>query len=255
VGTSHDPHQGEADAPHGTAAHVAQLLRDAQTAFPRAGLDADAVRLVHRGLLPMVSATAGAVSLLKESAVVDHRRDGHEGLVSLFSVRYTTARHTAAQAVDLVSRLLERAPSPQADRATTTPRMSAARFDTVAHLVAEARGRDIAGTTPDARERLARAYGSHWTEVAALIDADKTLAAPLSTQCAVTRAEVAHAVRVECAVTLSDVLLRRTGAGAAGHPGTQAAAEAAGVMAAELGWDAARVAAERAAFDAVYAPR
>ncbi len=35
VGTSHDVHDGDADAAHGTHAHVAALLADAQRAFPR----------------------------------------------------------------------------------------------------------------------------------------------------------------------------------------------------------------------------
>ena len=40
--------------PTARTAHVAALLADAQRAFPRAGLTAGGVRLVHRGLLPMV---------------------------------------------------------------------------------------------------------------------------------------------------------------------------------------------------------
>ncbi|MBL8135147.1 MAG: FAD-dependent oxidoreductase [Acidobacteria bacterium] len=248
VGTSHDPHDGDADAPHGTAAHAAALLRDAQTAFPRAGLTAGAVRLVHRGLLPMVSASGSSVALLKESAVADHARDGHPGLVSIFSVRYTTARHTAAAAVAQVSHYLGHTAPPAAAPA----RMTSAAFGSVRDLVADARRRDLDGTTADTRERLARAYGSHWTEVAALIAADQGVAAPLSAACPVTRAEVLHAARHECGASLGDVLLRRTGAGAAGHPGPEAVAAAADVLAQELGWDTARVARDTAAFNAVY---
>ena len=112
--------------------------------------------------------------------------------------------------------------------------------------------RRVPGTSPATRERLARSYGSYWTEVAALIASAPPLAAPLSSSCPITRAEVAHAVRVECAASLSDVLLRRTGAGAAGHPGATAVAAAADVLACELGWDATRVARDTAELDAVY---
>jgi len=254
VGTSHDVHDGDADAPHGTADQWPQLLRDAQRAFPRANLTRDGVRLVHRGLLPMVSASAATVALLKESAVVDHTRDGHPGLVSIFSVRYTTARHTARAAVAEVCRVLGAPIDAAAEAAAeaTPVRMSSAGFTTVADLVEVARRQDVPATTPDTRERLARAYGSHWTEVADLIRGDSALAAPLSATCAVTRAEVVHAVRVECAASLADVLLRRTGAGAAGHPGTPAVETAAALLAQELAWDAARRASDVAAFEAVY---
>ena len=81
---------------------------------------------------------------------------------------------------------------------------------------------------------------------------EPALAAPLSPACPVTRAEVVHAVRHECAASLGDVLLRRTGAGAAGHPGAPAVAAAADMLTRELGWDAARVAREIADVDAVY---
>ena len=253
VGTSHDPHDGDADAPHGTADQWPQLLRDAQRAFPRANLTRDGVRLVHRGLLPMVSASGATVALLKESAIVDHTRDGHPGLVSIFSVRYTTARHTARAAVAAVCRVLGAPTDAAAVAAEATPaRMSSAGFSTVADLVATARQQDLPPTSADTRERLARAYGSHWTEVADLIRADHALAAPLSAACAVTRAEVVHAVRVECASSLPDVLLRRTGAGAAGHPGREAVETAAALLARELAWDAARTASDVAAFEAVY---
>jgi glycerol-3-phosphate dehydrogenase len=70
----------------------------------------------------------------------------------------------------------------------------------------------------------------------------------------VTGAEVLYAVRHESALTLTDTLLRRTEAGTAGHPGRAAVDAAAALMAAALGWDAARTTAEVAAFDAVYAP-
>ncbi len=248
VGTSHDPHDGDADAPHGTAAHVTALLRDAQRAFPRGALTRDTVRLVHRGLLPMVSSSGTSVALLKDSAVADHARDGHPGLVSIFSVRYTTARHTAQAAVTAVCEGLGHT----APVAAAPARMSSAAFATVRDLVDDARRRELVATTPDTRERLARAYGSHWTEVATLIVTEPALAAPLSPACPVTRAEVVHAVRHECAASLGDVLLRRTGAGAAGHPGAPAVAAAADMLTRELGWDAARVAREIADVDADY---
>jgi glycerol-3-phosphate dehydrogenase len=166
VGTSHDPHDGGSDAPHGGPAHVDALLRDAQVAFPKADLNAASVRLVHRGLLPMTSAPDAPVALLKESAVVDHGADGCPGLVSLHSVRYTTARPPAVAAVDAVARALG------LPAATTPPaalRLASARFATVDALVANAHRTDVPGTTAPLRERLARTYGDDWTRVAARV--------------------------------------------------------------------------------------
>jgi glycerol-3-phosphate dehydrogenase len=205
---------------------------------------------VHRGLLPMVSARGPHVALLKESQVVDHSAGGHPGLVSIFSVRYTTARHTAEAAVDAVVRQLGRAAP--AGR-TATSRTTSAAFSTVPALLADAAAADVPGTDAALRQRLAGTYGADWRRVAALAAERADLGQPLSPVCAITGAEVLHAVRDEAAVTLTDVLLRRTEAGTAGHPGRPAVAAAAAVMAAELGWDAVRTSAEVAAFDAVYA--
>lgn len=247
LGTSHDPHDGDADAPHGTATHAEALLRDAQFAFPRAGLAPGMVRLVHRGLLPAVDGRGPHVRLVKESAIVDHAADGAPGVVSILSVRYTTARETARAAVDAVTRVLgASAPAPPLARFTS------AGFDRVATLVADAERAAVPATTSEQRRRWALAYGSAWPEVARLVDEDPARAAALSPACPITVAEVLHAVRHEAAQTLTDVLLRRTEAGTAGHPGTAAATAALSALARECGWTAARQASERAVFEATY---
>lgn len=249
VGTSHDPHEGGADAPYGGAAHVAALLRDAQLAFPKAGLGPDTVRLVHRGLLPMTSMPDQPVALLRESAVIDHAADGCPGLVSLHSVRYTTARPPAFDAVDTVGRVLG---LPAAATPRAPLRLASAGFDTVDALVSTARRTDTPHTTVALRERLARTYGDDWSAVATRIATAPALARPLSATCEVTVAELLHAVEHEAAITLNDVLLRRTGAANTGHPGDQAVQTAVEALAPTLGWDEERVTRERAAFARVF---
>jgi glycerol-3-phosphate dehydrogenase len=249
VGTSHDVHDGDVEAAHGTPAHVDALLADAVRAFPRAGLSRSAIRLVHRGLLPMVAARGSRVALLKESHVVDHGSEGQPGLISIFSVRYTTARHTAEAAIDAVIRRLGRAARPCATAATP---VEAARFPTVEALRTEARQAALVGTDASMRERLAAAYGAQWRAVATLASQIPGLGHPLSVRCAVTGAEILYAVRHEAAVTLVDALLRRTETGTAGHPGREAVEAAVAIMAAALGWDTARTNAEASSFEAIY---
>ena len=249
LGTSHDPHHGDADAPHGTPDHVAQLLAAARVAFPHAAFRPELVRLVHRGLLPTTSGEGTAVALLKESAVVDHARQGHSGVISIFSVRYTTARHTAAAAVDGACAALGR---PAGTGVTVTARMSSAGFATLRGHLDEARQAAIPGTTPALRARLALTYGSHVSELATLLRAAPDAAQALSPTCAVTHGEVLHAVRHEWALTLADVIARRTEAGTSGHPGRAALDAAAATMAAECAWTPARAAAEVSSVDSLY---
>ncbi len=249
LGTSHDPHEGDAAAPHGTASHVAALLADAAIAFPRAALTPARVRLVHRGLLPMDDGGGTPVRLVKESQVVDHAAAGRPGLVSIVSVRYTTARHTACAAVDAV---VARLGQPPRSGLTEASRVASAGFASLVALDAEARDTAVPHTDAPLRARLAATYGSQWHDVAALAAADPALASPLSDACPITGAEVMHAVRHEAAQTLTDVLLRRTEAGTAGRPDPAAVDRALTHLTAGLGWTPARVQSERDALAAVY---
>lgn len=79
-------------------------------------------------------------------------------------------------------------------------------------------------------------------------------APPVAAGAAPGRDRILHAIREEMAVRLDDVVLRRTQWGVTGCPPDESLAEIAGVMAAELGWDAARRAAEIAALRAAYEP-
>ena len=61
-----------------------------------------------------------------------------------------------------------------------------------------------------------------------------------------------EAVRHEMAVTLEDVVVRRTGLGAAGHPGDEIVRQCAALVQQELGWSAERVEDEVAAVRRFY---
>ena len=56
------------------------------------------------------------------------------------------------------------------------------------------------------------------------------------------------------ALTLADVVLRRTDLATGGHPGREALAAAAAVLGAELGWNPDRVERERAAVEDELSP-
>jgi glycerol-3-phosphate dehydrogenase len=249
VGTSHDELDpartpGAPETIRVTPQQADAFLRDAQAALPGAALDAGKIRLIHRGLLP---AGGGHGSLLKRSIVHDHRPDGLSGLVTVVGVRYTTARATAEAAGDAVCRLLARE---QCRSSTATLPLTGAAIPNVEHYV-----RDESARSPlpaPLVARLVAAYGTCYSDIARLIAADPSLAAPLSPGCRVTRAEIVHAAREEMAVHLADALLRRTETGAGGHPGAAAVATAADIMAAEHGWTPHQRAAEIDLVDRFY---
>ncbi len=79
------------------------------------------------------------------------------------------------------------------------------------------------------------------------------LRAPVAPGIATLGAEIVHVIRHEMAVRLSDVVIRRTGLGAAGPPDDGALAWCAAIAARELGWSAARTDEEVAAVKQFYA--
>jgi len=250
VGTSHDAHHGNADDLKVSGRDVEDFLDAARRAFPRAELSTRDVRLVHRGLLPMVSGHDSHVQLVKESRVVDHARRGLKGLVSVFSVRYTTARHTAEEAVDAVFANLGYT-TPPLCRTETTPLAGGDIVDLSAFLDA-AETQNLEGISPISLRRMATTYGSGIDRVLAIAAADPEMRVPLGASCDVIGAEIANAAVNESAVALSDALLRRTSAGSAGHPGADAIERAAAIMAGVLGWDASQRRSEVDAVERIY---
>jgi glycerol-3-phosphate dehydrogenase len=249
LGTSHDAHVGAADDLTVTRWDFEALLKESRDAFPQANLRAADVRLVHKGLLPMVSGRGAEVQLLRESQVVDHARHGASGLLSIHGVRYTTARLTAEEAVDLVFRTLGHA-SPPRCRTAETPLAGA--IDHLERAVDAAHALDLPGVADPVRTHLVGTYGSAWNRVVQIAREIPVLGEPLGRSCHVLGAEILHAVRDEMAVKLGDAMLRRTEAGSAGHPGADAIARAAAIMGHLLGWDEWRKHNEMAELEAFY---
>jgi glycerol-3-phosphate dehydrogenase len=249
LGTSHDAHAGSADALAVTRWDLEALLQESRDAFPQANLRLSDVRLVHKGLLPMVAGRGADVTLLKESQVVDHAPHGAPGLVSIHGVRYTTARHTAEQAVDLVFRVLGHTAPPRC-RTADTPLAGAVGH--LEHALDEALALDLPNLPPPVLTHLVGTYGTAWNRVRQIAGDIPVLAERLGRSCHVLGAEILHAVQEEMAVRLSDAILRRTEAGSAGHPGADAIARAATIMGHVLGWDEWRKHNEIAELEAFY---
>ena len=242
LGTSHDAHDGSADQLTVSRWDLEAFLKDAREAFPLANLTTSDVRLVHRGLLPMISGEGSHVRLLRESRVVNHSKHGLPGLVSVFGVRYTTARQTACEAVDAVFHSLGHQTAPPC-RTAETPLQGGSinRMDAFLRAVAQ---RDVEGIRPETLKRIATTYGTGYDRVLQIARDVPALGVPLGRDCDVLGAEILYAARKEMAVKLADALIRRTEAGAAGHPGSDAVERAAAIMARAHEWDDLRTRSE-----------
>ena len=100
----------------------------------------------------------------------------------------------------------------------------------------EARSRQL-GLAPEVVEHLEFNFGSHANAVLDLIDEDKSLGERLVPDLPYLRAEVVYACRAEMAMTLEDMLARRTRLIVEDRArGVGIAPQVAALMARELGW-------------------
>lgn len=209
IGTAYFP---EADVPPGGPGEdeVGAFLAAVEAAAPALRVDPADVLLVHAGRLPCAR-TTGAVRLLTRHRIRSHADAGAPELLSVVSVKLTTARLVAERVVDRLFR--EAGRDPPACRTATLPLPGGAR---PLDAVREAVRRELPGAGDDVVDYHARTYGSRAREVLLSGTRVPGWAERVVPGAPVLRAHLAHAVLAEGAVTADDVLRRRTELGPRG---------------------------------------
>src|SRR5262249_30286761 len=103
-----------------------------------------------------------------------------------------------------------------------------------------------ARVAPEIIANLARNYGARYAQVLSLADSRRDLMDRITPRLPDIGAQILFAIREEMALTLDDVLFRRTGLGTLGRLDASAIERAAKIMAAELGWNEAEIARQTA---------
>ena len=249
VGVWHRVHKGHPDEFSVSEAELAAWIDEVNDAYPGAALRLEEVRMVNAGLIPFGENTveAGDLHFGHRSRLIDHRRDHQiDGLITLIGVRYTTGPEEAALAIDRVfDQLGRRTPRSRLD---ATPVVGGDIGDFEA-LVARAKRERPDSLEPACVRPLVHCHGSRYPELFAAIRARPELGRRLG-DADTPAVSVVHAAREEMAQTLADVVLRRTDLGTASVADEAGLAACAELLSGELGWDAARVAQERAALEA-----
>lgn len=204
VGTTDDRFNEPPDAVRPTTGDVAYLLAEAETLLPSAGIGPEAVRYAYAGLRPLQRVPGGPEAAIsrRHAVVAAAASGGPRGLYSVVGGKLSTFRPLAAE----VAKLLDAPEARQRER------------------------EQAFGGAGELPPSLAK-YGP----VAAMV---RSLGADVvCPHAGLLQGEIVHAVRRELAVTLSDILLRRTGAAWGPSRGLCCAAAVADVAAEELGWN------------------
>jgi len=244
VGTTDTFESVSPDQVRASASDVQYLLDAANHFFPSARLTREDMITAWAGLRPLVASDAhaddpGAVS--REHAVTERV----PGLVRITGGKLTTYRVMARDTVDAVQRSLggrvtraRTAESPLAGGGLADPLEAIGAATVLTHDAAVA-------------SRLVHAHGDEWRDVWGLTEREPELAERIEPSRPYLMAELRWAVENELAFTLADLLVRRIPiAFETRDHGRAAARRVAPLVAACLGWDAARVGAEIERFDA-----
>jgi glycerol-3-phosphate dehydrogenase len=193
------------------------LLRSANALFPAARLEPDDIVSSWAGLRPLLAedpaTPASAVS--REHRILR----GAAGLITIAGGKLTTYRRMATQVLRWVFESLGRGryrPGAASER-EPLPGGAASMLESF-----RAPGEEI-GLAPSTVEHLLRTYGAETPAIYALCRDRRELMTPLHPEHPAIAAEVVQAARREFAVTVDDVLLRRTHLAQETHDGGGAA--------------------------------
>jgi len=203
VGTTDTPYEGDREKPLATQEDVQYLLDQANRVLePK--LRAEDILGVFAGLRPLVANNSkSATTKLSREHTVDHPAPG---FVSLAGGKYTTYRVMAKDAVDLAALDLRRIVS---DSVTEKlPLIGADGYFALKQQVSKIANES---NLPEATvQHLLDRYGSLISEVLEIIESDPTMGERLIPDLPYIKAEIVHAASHEGALSVEDVLLRRT---------------------------------------------
>jgi glycerol-3-phosphate dehydrogenase len=210
---------------------VAYLLRHINKYLATA-IRAEQIASGFAGARPLVSA-GGSRDTKKLARDHEVEVEPQSGLISIMGGKWTTHRAMAEDTINAVQKSLGRRATPGA---TVDHPLSGSQDYTPEYwreLV-----RDF-GVSEETAKHLSQKFGTNAAKVTELAKNDPGLGGPLVAGFAPLRAEVAYCARQEMAMTIEDILMRRTGLQIfSWQAAIDAAAPTAAILAAELGWSA-----------------
>ncbi len=240
IGTTDVVYKGDPDKFKVTHQDITDFLDEINKTVPAARLTQSDVLFQYGGLRPIVeketSVEVEVYDASRKYELYDHEADeGVRGFVTAIGGKYTTARNMAQQLVDII--ITKLGMKPVACLTHTTP-LYGGEMGRYASFVQRAKKSPPEHLSDEIVENLCRNYGSRYLDV--IKTAKKKHLEKVCDKFPEIMAEVIYAMDTEMAVSLSDVLFRRTGLGTLGNPGTEVIEKVADVMAGELKWKKAQ---------------
>ena len=252
IGTAQEQYHGDPKDLKTTEDDIQRFIEEVNEAYPYAALKRKDVSFFYEGLIPIDTVNPGGdVKPSKNNKIHDHKKEGIEGLISIVSVKYTTARNAAQMITDIVFKKLGRKTPKCTTMKTPIYGGDIERFD---DFLKDAIEKRPYGLDEGIMRNLIYNYGSEYQEVLKYLDEDSGYSQRIIDSLDVIKAEIIHGIREEMAQKLSDVVLRRTELGTGEYPGDKGLETCARIIGQELGWDELRVQKELEEVKSIYIP-
>ncbi len=246
VGTTDTDYRGSPDEVRAEDDDIAYLQRVGEDVLPGAPLaDVAFTWAGIRNLVKVEGVSESAVS--RKHLILDHEVvDGIPGLLSIVGGKITPYRSVCEETVYAAIRKLGM-DLPPSTRESILPGGTP---DYLTYVQNHVERDTVELGLPNATIRhLANVYGARHEDVLAYVRKDASLGKPFCHHDPTLKAEILHAMDNEMAVTLNDVVFRRTTLGMAACAATHVVDDVLEVMATHGGWDDARRSEERKAYE------
>ena len=226
VGTTETTPKEDLSSVRASADEVAYLLSETQRIFPEQVINDDAIIATYAGTRPLIAENQHERGFEKDDFVSrDHLiTESPSGIMYLYGGKLTTHRQMAEETVAHLAAFLN------------VPRSCKTADHPLSNAVGEASGADA--------ERLVKRYGEGYSTIQKFIAEDATLAEPVTPSLPFTKAELLYACWGEMAITLEDLLWRRTRIGWTPGQGVDIAPEIAQFLGEKNNWNDTRIVAE-----------
>ena len=192
IGTTETTPEEDLASVRPSANEATYLFSEAQRIFPEKTLNKDTIIAAYAGTRPLIAAKRHTHGLAKNGFVSREHliTESPSGIMYLYGGKLTTHRQMAEETVDHLAAFLN------------VPRACKTAIHPLPNAVGVASGADA--------ERLVKRYGEGYSTILKFITEDGTLAEPVTPSLPFTKAELLYAYWGEMAITLEDLLWRRT---------------------------------------------
>lgn len=238
IGTTDREYVGDPDKFCVTREKIEEYIAEVNAAFGNSELlHYSDVVYAYGGLRPLVDdQTEDVYKTSRKYEIFDHEQEGLPGLITVEGGKYTTSRKLGENVMKTVN---QKFGNRKVKSITASQHLEGCGITDINAFVESAKQayRDFPESTVD---YLARIYGTALPKVMEIACSDKLYSVALNSEGEMP-AQAVYAIRQEMARTLMDILIRRTGIGTLGNPGSSALERLAEIAALELRWSPSRV--------------